>query len=552
MRINLSNSFWTLLTGICFGIIFTSSGGPQLTSDKDSLKTPENWFLLDPIEDGYLGTGATKAHEQLLQKKSAKRTVVVAVIDSGIDILHEDLKDKIWTNPGEIPENGIDDDGNGYVDDVHGWNFIGGADGSHVDEDSHELTREYIRLKAIYEDMAAEDVKRRNREEYAYWQRVSENFEESKKEAQMNYNMYSNMLDGFTKMAELVKEEFEVADFKLTDLKEMESEEEEVKNALDMLSQLFSMVNLQDPGVNEILDVLGGAVEHFEVQANYAYNTDFNPRDIVGDDPKDYKEKYYGNNDPTGPDPTHGTHVAGIIAAKRGNDLGIDGIAEHVLIMPVRAVPNGDERDKDVANAIRYAVDNGAHIINMSFGKSYSPGKRYVDKAVKYARRKGVLLIHAAGNSSKEVNPDNNFPNRYYDRRGESDSWLEVGASSAIDTENLPAQFSNFSKKAVDLFAPGVDIYSTVPGSEYDTNSGTSMAAPTVAGVAAMIWAYFPDLKPKEMRQVLINSVYKPTTESVQLPGKDEMVGFDSLSYTGGVVNAYEALKLAASLSKYE
>ncbi|WP_162415397.1 S8 family peptidase [Cyclobacterium roseum] len=552
MRTILRNSFWTLLAGLCFGIIFTSSGETDLTYHKDSLKTPENWFLLDPIEDGYLGTGATKAHEKLLKDKSPKRTVVVAVIDSGIDIVHEDLKDKIWTNPGEIPGNGIDDDGNGYIDDVHGWNFIGGADGSHVDEDSHELTREYTRLKAIYEDMAAEDVKRRNREEYAYWQRVSENFEESKKEAQMNYNMYSNMLDGFTNMAELVKEEFEVADFNLTDLKEMESEEEEVKNALEMLSQLFSMVNLQEPGVNEILDVLGGAVEHFEVQANYAYNTDFNPRDIVGDDPKDYKEKYYGNNDPTGPDPTHGTHVAGIIAAKRGNDLGIDGIAEHVLIMPVRAVPNGDERDKDVANAIRYAVDNGAHIINMSFGKSYSPGKRYVDKAVKYARRKGVLLIHAAGNSSKEVNPDNNFPNRYYDRRGESDSWLEVGASSAIDTENIPAQFSNFSKKSVDLFAPGVDIYSTVPGSEYDTNSGTSMAAPTVAGVAAMIWAYYPDLKPKEMRQVLINSVYKPTTESVQLPGKDEMVGFDSLSYTGGVVNAYEALKLAASLSKYD
>ncbi len=552
MKIHSMISFWILLTGICLGFPLISFGETTFPSEKDSLEAPTNWFLLDPIEDGYLGTGAEKAHEKFLAGKRAKRTVVVAVIDSGVDIVHEDLKDKIWENPGEIPGNGIDDDGNGYIDDVHGWNFIGGADGSHVEEDSHELTREYNRLKAKFGEMAAEDVKKRDREEFAYWQRVNENFEESKKEAEMNYNMYGNMLNGFTNMARLVKEEFGLDDFTLKDLSEMESEKEEISNALEMLSQLFSMINMPDPSVNEILEVLDGAVEHFEVQANYAYNTDFDPRDIVGDDPEDYKEKYYGNNDPTGPDATHGTHVAGIIAAKRGNDLGIDGIAEHVLIMPVRAVPNGDERDKDIANAIRYAVDNGAHIINMSFGKSYSPGKKYVDKAVKYARRKGVLLIHAAGNSSKEINPDNNFPNRWYGRRGSSDAWLEVGASAAIDSDNLAADFSNFSNEGVDLFAPGVDIYSTVPGSEYETNSGTSMAAPTVAGVAAMVWAYYPDLKPKDLREILIQSVYKPTTQQVQLPGQEELIGFDTLSATGGVVNAYQALQLAAQRSKYD
>ncbi|WP_163379328.1 S8 family peptidase [Cyclobacterium sp. SYSU L10401] len=545
MKIKLKNCLSALIMGIFLFPAFTSFG---FVAGIDSIKTPDNWFLLDPMEDGFMGTGTEKAYDLILKNKTPKQTVVVAVIDSGIELDHEDLEGKIWVNEGEIPGNGIDDDGNGYVDDVHGWNFIGGPDGSHVDADSHELTREFVRLKAKYEDMEQEDVKRRNREEFAYWERVKANFEESKKEAQTNYNMYSNMMEGFSGMAELLKDEFDRDNFKKEDLNDFEAEDEKVQNAVDMMTQLFSMVNMQDPGINEILGMLGDAVEHFEVQAKYAYNTDFNPRDIVGDDPENYKEKYYGNNDPTGPDPSHGTHVAGIIAANRGNDLGVDGIAEHVLIMPIRAVPNGDERDKDIANAIRYAVDNGAHVINMSFGKSYSPGKKQVDKAVKYAARKGVLLIHAAGNSSKEINPNNNFPNRWYERRGESNSWLEVGASSSIDGENLAADFSNFSKERVDLFAPGVDIYSTVPGSEYKSNSGTSMAAPTVSGVAALLLAYYPDLKAKEVRTILKSSVYRPEVEEVNLPGQEKTIRFDELSGTGGLVNAYQAVQMAESM----
>jgi subtilisin family serine protease len=310
------------------------------------------------------------------------------------------------------------------------------------------------------------------------------------------------------------------------------------------------MIRLEDASINTILAELEKAVEHFEVQAKYAYNVDFDPRSIVGDDPDDYKEKFYGNNDPTGPDPSHGTHVAGIIAANRNNQLGIDGIADHVLIMPIRAVPNGDERDKDIANSIRYAVDNGADIINMSFGKSYSPGKKYVDKAVKYAERKGVLLIHAAGNSSKEITPENNFPNRYFEKRGSSDAWIEVGASGSIEDENLAASFSNFSKEGVDLFAPGVDIYSTIPGSLYENNSGTSMASPTVAGVAALLLAYYPDLKPEEVKTILKSSVYNMSDDKVILPGQEEMVSFGELSQTGGVVNAFQAIQMAETMAK--
>lgn len=516
----------------------------------DSLKTPNNWFLLDPVDDNIMGTGAEKAHQKFLKGKVAKQTVVVAVIDSGVDLEHEDLQGKIWVNEGEIPGNGIDDDGNGYVDDVHGWNFIGGADGSHVENDSHELTREFIRLESKFGNIEAEDVKRRSREEFAYWKKVKESFESSREEAQMNYKMYSNLHVGFSGMSDLVKETFEVDDFDKEELGKFETEDEEVSDAIDMVYQLFGMVIVEDAGINMILEEIGETVEHFEVQAKYAYNLDFDPRHIVGDDPEDYKEMYYGNNDPTGPDPTHGTHVSGIIAANRNNNLGIDGIAEHVLIMPIRAVPNGDERDKDIANAIRYATDNGAHIINMSFGKSYSPGKKHVDKAVKYAERKGVILIHAAGNSSKEINPENNFPNKWYTRRGTSDAWVEVGASSWLADENLPARFSNFSGESVDLFAPGVDIYSTTPGGEYENNSGTSMAAPTVSGVAALLLAYYPELKPKEVKSILKNSVYNQSQKRVNIPGEEKTTEFGTLSITGGVVNAYKALQMAESMVK--
>ncbi|AEL28481.1 peptidase S8 and S53 subtilisin kexin sedolisin [Cyclobacterium marinum DSM 745] len=550
MERNFKKYFYAFLLGIFlsgYGSSYAFSGEAYL---KDSLKTPDNWFLLDPIDDGIMGTGTEKAYEKLLQGKSPKATIVVAVIDSGIDIEHEDLQGKIWTNEDEIAGNGIDDDNNGYIDDVHGWNFIGGADGSQVDNDSHELTREYVRLKALYGDMKKEDVKRRNREEFEYWENVSKNFEEAKEKAASNYNMYNNMMEGFSSMADLVKEEFEVADFSLEDLANFESEDEKITAAIDMLKQMFGMIRLEDASINTILAELGKAVKHFEVQAKYAYNTDFDPRGIVGDDPDNYKEKYYGNNDPTGPDPSHGTHVAGIIAANRGNDLGIEGIADHVLIMPIRAVPNGDERDKDIANSIRYAVDNGAHVINMSFGKSYSPGKKYVDKAVKYAERKGVLLIHAAGNSSKEVTPGNNFPNRWFAKRGVSDAWIEVGASGPREDENLAAEFSNFSKEGVDLFAPGVDIYSTIPDSGYENNSGTSMAAPTVAGVAALLLAYYPDLKPTEVRKILTSSVYKVGDDKVHQPGNEELVGFGDLSQTGGIVNAYQAIKMAEELAQ--
>ncbi|MEX2594266.1 MAG: S8 family peptidase [Anditalea sp.] len=536
-----------------WGLVFWSalsfaSPFPLEINEPDSLKTPKNWFNLDPEKDGVMGTSANRAHEKLLEGKNPQRTVIVAVIDSGVDIEHEDLQGKIWVNQDEIQGNGKDDDGNGYIDDVNGWNFIGGADGANIEEDSYELTREYVRLKPIYEDADPDRIKRRHQEEYDYWLRIKKELEEKKEEAELNYKFTSGLQENLIAVAEVLKEALGKEDMKEEDLAGLESGNEEVEKAAAMVGQMFMRIGQEGTSLNEILEDLAGVVEHYENQVKFAYNPHFDPREIVGDDPIDYKDKTYGNPDVIGPDASHGTHVAGIIAADRTNDLGIQGIAEHVLIMPVRAVPNGDERDKDIANAIYYAVDNGAHIINMSFGKSYSPGKNKVDKAVKYAKRKGVLLVHAAGNSGKEVHADNNFPNRWLTKRRKAPNWIEVGANAWQGDKNLPGSFSNYSDQGVDLFAPGVDMYSTLPGNEYKSNSGTSMAAPVVSGVTALIMAYYPDLKPSEVKAILKQSVYNQAEQLVIKPGNEEEVAFGSLSITGGVVNAYQALQLAESI----
>jgi subtilisin family serine protease len=272
-------------------------------------------------------------------------------------------------------------------------------------------------------------------------------------------------------------------------------------------------------------------------------------QDIVKDNYDDPNDKYYGNNDVMGTDASHGTHVAGIIGAVRGNEKGIDGVANHVQIMPIRAVPDGDEHDKDIANAIRYAVDNGALVINMSFGKSFSPQKKWVDDAVKYAESKGVLLVHAAGNDAKNIDVEDNFPSRNFnnDTLNVFSNWITVGASGAVANE-IAASFSNYGKREVNVFAPGVKIYSTIPGGNtYGDKDGTSMAAPVVAGIAALLLSYFPALSPKQVIEVLEKSSKKIET-SFPKPGADEKVMLSELSISGAIVNTYEAFKMASSI----
>jgi cell wall-associated protease len=507
---------------------------------------PHDWFLKDPETDKLQGVSADRTYETLLKDHPSK-TIIVAIIDSGIDIDHEDLKSVIWTNEDEIPGNGIDDDKNGYVDDIHGWNFIGGKDGTNVNEDTYELTREYIRLKEKFKDVQNGKVPKKQREEYEKFQKIEDKYNKLKEKNEGMYGQFANMYLNFQKSVDTLKSVLKTDTLTMEQLTAYSPNDQVLMFAKGFI--VSKMRNFEEgSSIEEVLGQFKEAYDYFRVIVEYGYNEDFDSRKIVGDHYNDLYEKGYGNNDVTGPDALHGTHVAGIVAGDRKNDIGIRGIADNVKIMSVRAVPNGDERDKDVANAILYAVDNGASVINMSFGKSFSPQKEAVDKAVKYAEKKGVLLVHASGNDGEDIDKEENFPTRKYLDGKEAKNWIEIGASSWGTDANFVASFSNYGKKGVDVFAPGVEIYSTVPHNKYEIEQGTSMAAPMVTGVAAMLMSYFPELSAVEVKDIIRRSTRKFDGLEVQKPGGKGKVELSDLSNTGGLVNAYEAVKMATEL----
>lgn len=525
----IKSFFWTSIL-----IFFSVNAISQEAPHKD-------WFHLDFKTDNLRGVSTTQAYNFLKSKRKKSSTIIVAVIDSGIDIEHEDLKDNIWINKKEKAGNGKDDDKNGYVDDVYGWNFIGGMkDGKpvHVNQDTYEVTREYLRLKKKYEGKDKEDAE--NKKEFEYYEEVKKEFEIQKGQISGAYFQLSAIMQNY----EALKKALGDKKFTKENISKVESDDKKVQTGKQMILGILSF-NPDIPNAEALEEGLLEEKKYYQEALEYSYNLDFDPRRIVGDDYADKSEKIYGNYVVEGPDALHGTHVAGIIGANRKNSLGIQGIADNVQIMVLRTVPNGDERDKDVANSIRYAVDNGAKIINMSFGKSYSPDKSLVDEAVKYAEKKGVLLIHAAGNESLNIDKGNNFPNDEYEQDVLAKNWIEVGASSWGDEDNFVGNFSNYGKQNVDIFAPGVAIYSTIPDNEYTREDGTSMAAPVVAGVAALVWSYFPHLKATEVKEILMKSAVKYAGTKVTKPGSKKTVDFSELSVSGGIINAYEAVKLA-------
>ncbi|MDJ1467552.1 S8 family peptidase [Xanthocytophaga flava] len=524
---------------IILAALLSGSGFAQ--SADTPKKAPENWFNLDPTADKVYGVSTEKVYQELLKGRKAK-PVIVAVIDGGVDINHEDLKSVIWTNPKEIPNNGKDDDKNGYIDDVYGWDFIGGKDSS-VHYDNLEVTRIYRSMLPKFEKADTTKFSEADKKEYARFKEISIAYEEEDQKLKGGYANYQILLDGLEKIKDKIGKET----ITLTDI-------QAYRPTGSILGQIKFMVeNEMANGAtfNDFMEMIKEGIKETEAQASYYTNLEYDPRSIVGDNYSDAKEKIYGNNDVVGPDPDHGTHVAGIIAAVRDNNLGIKGVSNATKIMVLRVVPNGDERDKDVANSIRYAADNGAKVINMSFGKSYSWNKGVVDEAVKYAASKDVLLIHAAGNDAQNNDEADNFPNDEDDNAKEIvNNWVEVGASSWKPGEQGIGNFSNYGKNSVDVFAPGVAIHSTTPGSKYADHNGTSMAAPVVSGVAALIRAYYPKLKAAQVKEILMKSAL-PYKEKVQVPGSEgQTANLSDLSKTGGIVNAYEALKMAQKMSK--
>lgn len=511
------------------------------TSNAQELKTKPNWQNLDFEKDGIRGMSVERAYDELLKGKTSK-TVVVAVIDGGTDVNHEDLKAKIWTNTKEIAGNGKDDDKNGFIDDINGWDFIGGKDGKDVQYEQLELTRIYKQLKDKFGDKPSKKTIRKNKADYELYGKLKEEFEGKLDEAKQTLPLYKQIYNSFVESEKILKEYLKTETLTKAAVSGIDESQADrrVRGAKRTLERFYEM-GATGSDIKE-------ATDHFEEELNYNLNLDYNPREIVGDKPDKLQYGEYGNNEVVGLDAMHGSHVAGIIGADRNNQIGMLGVCNDVKLMVLRVVPSGDERDKDVANAIRYAADNGAEIVNMSFGKKYSPEKKWVDEAVKYAQSKGVLLIAAAGNDNLDIDVEVHYPTKNYANGGSAENWITVGALSWKNAPESVADFSNFGKVGVDVFAPGVDIYSTVPGSKYEEKSGTSMAAPAVTGVAALLKSYYPNLTAAQIKKIILESSVKVSDLRVNKPGTKEIIKFSDLSNTGGIVNAYEAIKMAESM----
>lgn len=419
----------------------------------------KNWHLQSKDADQVYGTGVIKAYDELLKGKTPT-TVVVAVLDGGIDTLHEDLRTNLWRNLKEKPGN-VDVDGNGYKGDVLGWNFLGGPNGQ-VTNEASEYQRVYFQYKPMFENVQHEkEVKKKDKQHYISW-------------------VLSKSL---------------------------------LKKGDTVAPVYFRGQQVKDDLYNE-------------------------------------KDRFYGNSNLIGDPYFHGTHVAGIIGAERGNNIGMDGIASAVKLMGIRAVPNGDEYDKDIALGIRYAVDNGAQIINMSFGKAVSPERKMVEDAIRYAEKKGVLIINAAGNDGTDIDLHPHYPSPFHmNGEGRASNMITVGASGPTEA-GLVASFSNYGVKTVDVFAPGVAIYSTLPDNKYSPLSGTSMATPVVAGIAALIKSYYPQLTAKQIKYIIENTVTKIDFPVTKPKSGGQKVAMTELCRTGGIVNAYAALVMADQMSK--
>lgn len=484
----------------------------------------KRWNMLDLILDTVPGMSVNRAYTDVIKGRKGK-TVIVGVIDSGVDIEHEDLAGIIWKNTSEKPNNGKDDDNNGYVDDIHGWNFLGDA--------VHE-NLEYVRILKKGDDGSAIYQKAKAERQQQYQKSLQE-----KQQVDM-------LLQQIPEANKVIKKHLSKDSFTIDDVNAITTTDQAVNRAKALL--LFLDRNdLDYDKVKEYADT------SIYTMLNYNLNLEFDGRKLVGDDPDDFNDRNYGNNNVKGPDKesiSHGTHVAGTIAAIRNNGKGIDGVSNNTQIMVLRAVPDGDEYDKDIALAIRYAADNGAKVINTSFGKAYSPNAEWVMDAIKYAASKDVLIVNAAGNESKNVDKNNIYPNDSYDGASEyADNMIVIGALNYKYNEELVAGFSNYGQNTVDLFAPGVKIWSTVPNNKYDYSNGTSMAAPGVAGIAALIRSYYPKLSANQVKKILMASGLS-TKLKVTAGGSGNSKTLNEISVSGKIANAYNALILADKVAK--
>ncbi len=551
-----------MIASIASSMMILSCGAPTIVSTpienidaiplknidltRDQLKT---WGEADLVSDTIPGMSINKAYEEIIKNRKGK-TVIVGVIDSGIDIEHEDLKNVIWTNPKEIKGNGKDDDNNGYIDDINGWNFLGDSS-----DENLEHTRIVKMFKSKYEGKTLASIPESDRAEYQNYIEAKAGFEKDYEEKLNQKTRYEQIYQQTEASHKAISEALGKEDYNKDELLNTDAKTLEMQQHVAFMSQMFELIGPGDT-VQEFISNMKDGAEYYADQLKYSLNLEFDARKVVGDNVDDITDTQYGNNNVMGPDPekgdiTHGTHVAGTIAAERNNGKGMNGVANNVRIMSLRAVPNGDEYDKDIALAIRYAVDNGAKIINTSFGKAYSTHPEWVRDAIKYAASKDVLIVNAAGNNKIDLDSDVIYPNDQVKTSAEiSDNFITIGALSYAYGTDMIAVFSNYGQTNVDVFAPGVKIWSTVPNNSYKFLQGTSMATPGVAGIAAMIRSYYPKLKAPQVKKILMDSGL-PTKTPVVVGGDPTNVkSFSELSKSGKIANLYNALIMADKLSK--
>ncbi|MFT5713499.1 MAG: cell wall-associated protease [Flavobacterium sp.] len=488
----------------------------------------KRWSHLDIVKDTVPGMSVDRAYAELLKGKQGVR-VIVGIVDSGVDIEHEDLKDVVWTNTKEIPGNGIDDDKNGYIDDIHGWNFLG------------DITKENLEYERI--------IKNKNLVDEVTYQSAKAINDKKIADAKVGKSRSEQMIVALNESDATLIKHFGKSIYSIDEVKAIVAQAPEMQKSKATMQQMLSynmpVVELK-VAVQKQLDDFDALLKGDNLKTDY--------RKVVGDDPNDISDTKYGNNNVMGPDKNgilHGTHVAGIVAQVRNNNVGGDGIANNVQILTVRAVPDGDEYDKDIALGIRYAVDNGAKVINGSFGKSFSPHKQWVYDAIKYAEKKDVLIVHAAGNSAEDIDSFDNYPNDSDDKKTEfADNMITIGALNFEYGDKVVARFSNIGKVNVDVFAPGVKIYATTPENTYRYLQGTSMASPNVAGVAAIIRSYYPKLSASQVKHILMDSGVAITADVVVGGKAADTRSFTALSKSGKIVNAYNALLMAEKISK--
>ena len=513
--------------------------------DKDLM----TWYHKDFSSSNVYGINTQNAYKYLESKGLKPKAVTVAVLDSGVEVDHPGLVKNMWKNVNEVPNNGKDDDGNGYIDDVYGWNFIGGKNAD-IDVDNMEVTRVVKKYQPIFEGPDSTKNKANQAkmpEDFAMYMKAKQAFTTKSIEARQNYETYSRIQKSIPVMMQMLNGKNLTPEV-IAELNPIDQEQKMGASILLQISQNPDISGKSSADVQKFLEAqMKEALDYYEPQATKQYNLDFDPRgEIVGDNYEDYSEKKYGNNHYEGPDAQHGTHVAGIIAGyPQGAEIQYGVGYKAAKIMTVRAVPNGDERDKDVANAVRYAVDNGAKILNMSFGKPVSPGKNVVWDAFKYAEDKGVLLVKAAGNENENIAENVYYPTNFKsvtDEKPFVNNMIVVGASTN-DNEFLRADFSNYNQKMVTVFAPGDKIYSTVPDAKYEYLQGTSMAAPVVAGAASVLLAYMPNLKPEQIIESFVKTANKSTVNAMIASNTNNQ--FNLISEAGGVIDLRKAAEYA-------